>query len=354
MRKGTFSPYAFLSVFLLILFTGLQGCYRNIAKERGPLPEIVWPEAPEISRIKFLNSFSVPEHLGITRSAFSRFFSFIGGSEKSQVMVSPSGVAVDGKGRIFVVDTFLGKIHVYDPWKNAYMEIPKGKERLSSPVAIALDEEHTRFFVSDSTKGIVEIYDYTNGKRKGEIKRGGIGRPTGLAINRVTGELLIVDTLNSQIFRVSLDTLGLNGIIGHEGKSEGSFHSPTHIFASGDGKIYVSDSLNFRVQVFSPHGEFLRTFGEAGDTPGTFSRPKGIAVDSEGNVYVVDALFDNVQIFNGEGRLLLAFGGPGHDYGKFWLPSGIFIDGNDRIYVSDTYNKRVQIFQYLKREVPNK
>ena len=125
---------------------------------------------------------------------------------------------------------------------------------------------------------------------------------------------------------------------------------PTDIFVSQDGRIFVSDSLNFRVQIFTPDGKFLNTFGIAGTGPGFFSRPKGIAVDSEGNIYVVDALFDNVQIFDERGNLLMDFGSIGENYGEFWLPSGIFIDDNDMIYVSDTYNKRVQIFRYLKED----
>lgn len=175
-----------------------------------------------------------------------------------------------------------------------------------------------------------------------------MGRPTGIAINPVTGELLVVDTMHSVILRFSLIDHSLKGVIGQEGKETGRFHLPTHISVSPAGNIHVTDSLNFRVQVLSPEGKYVSTFGAAGDSPGFFSRPKGVAVDSDGNIYVVDALFDNVQVFSTEGKLLMSFGKPGKELGEFWLPSGIFIDGKDMIYVSDSYNKRVQIFQYLK------
>ena len=55
-------------------------------------------------------------------------------------------------------------------------------------------------------------------------------------------------------------------------------------------RIYVTDSLNCRIQVFEADGQFQRVFGSAGDGPGHFSRPKGVAVDRAGHVYVVDAL----------------------------------------------------------------
>ncbi len=340
-------------ILIVLLASFSWSCFRNSARVSEPLPNIVWPEPPETPRIRFVKSVSESEDLQIREGAIKRFFRYLGGKKKTSIL-SPYGVETDEKGRLYIVDGYLKKIHLFDVKDNSYRIFPGKKGKLVSPIDIAIDDTRERIYLSDSKRGIVEIYAKDTLKHRGEIKFSGISRPTGLAINHLTGELLVVDSEKSKIFRIGLKDRFLKGIIGGMGKEEGKFHAPTHIFVTKDGKIYVSDSLNFRVQVFSPHGEFLREIGVAGDTPGTFSRPKGIAVDSDGNIYVVDALFDNVQIFDKEGRLLLAFGSPGHDFGKFWLPSGIYIDGNDRIYVSDTYNKRVQIFQYLKKEVTQK
>jgi DNA-binding beta-propeller fold protein YncE len=203
-------------------------------------------------------------------------------------------------------------------------------------------------FVTDSKQGVVKIFKNAGKNYGGEIGKGILGRPTGIAVNEKTSELLVVDTLNAYIFRFDLADRKLKGKFGGSGKAEGALNFPTHICVNSDGIIFASDSLNFRIQAFTPEGKFLRSFGSIGTSPGHFSRPKGVAVDSDGNIYVVDGLFDNVQIFDRESRLLMAFGRPGTGYGEFWLPTGIFIDSNDRIYVSDSYNKRVQIFQYLK------
>jgi len=91
-----------------------------------------------------------------------------------------------------------------------------------------------------------------------------------------------------------------------------------------EGNLYVVDFGNFRVQMFSPGGDFLGMFGEAGDKMGDMARPKGIAVDSDGHIYVVDAAFGNFQIFNREGRILLFVGQMGHRPGQFWLPTHRF------------------------------
>jgi DNA-binding beta-propeller fold protein YncE len=126
------------------------------------------------------------------------------------------------------------------------------------------------------------------------------------------------------------------------------FNFPTHLWADAKGKLYVSDTLNYRVQVFA-NGEFLGAFGQQGDRPGYFAHSCGIATDSFGNIYVTDRQFENVQIFNPQGEILMAFGQEGTAPGQFWLPAGIFIDSRNRIYVADSFNKRIQIFELLEK-----
>ena len=110
---------------------------------------------------------------------------------------------------------------------------------------------------------------------------------------------------------------------------------------------YVSDTLNYRVQIFSSNGTFLRMFGTHGDRPGSFAHPGGIATDSQGHIYAVDKQYENVQIFDHEGNILMAFGAEGNAPGDFWLPSGIFISPDDHVYIADSFNKRIQVFEYL-------
>jgi DNA-binding beta-propeller fold protein YncE len=267
--------------------------------------------------------------------------------EVSKSITNPYGITMDPEGRLYVVDTFSKLVHVIDENNGTYSTFPRGKSSLVSPIGIAVDNRGN-IYVSDSKEAVVKVFRKQGKEYSGELGKGLLNRPTGLSFNKKTDELLVVDTKNSEIIRYDINNYSVKGIIGKEGNSEGLFHNPTNIFTSGEGKIFVTDSLNFRIQVFAPDGEFIRSFGKAGDRPGYFARPKGLAVDSDGNIYIVDALFDNIQIFNAEGKLLMDFGRPGSDYGEFWLPSGLFIDVNDRIYVSDSYNKRVQVFQYMK------
>ena len=334
-------------VLVAAAFLGPGGCVRSIDQAREPLPDMVWPGPPEQPRIRFVNAVSWPEDVQIRPGLFGRFFRYLIGKEETP-MVAPYGVETDESGRLYVVDTFLRTVHVFDVRGNGYYPFPADKANLVSPIDIGIDDARGKIYVSDSKQGVVKIFEGAGKKFVGEIGKGLLQRPTGIAVNAKTAELLVVDTRSAHILRYNLTDHHLKGKFGGSGAAAGKLNYPTNICVAEDGIILVSDSLNFRIQMFSPEGSYLGGFGSLGDGPGYFSRPRGVATDSDGNIYVVDGLFDNVQIFDKEFRLLMAFGGPGAGYGEFWLPTGIYIDKNDRIYVSDSHNKRVQIFQYLK------
>ncbi len=332
-----------------VVLLSIAACQKNISQvQTADVRTIVWPEPPEPARIKFIKSISNPADFSIKRGIFKQFFDYISGRAIHSI-VMPYGVETDSDGNLYVVDTHLKLVHVFNVRQKKYYAFPDNKTKFSSPIDLAIDNKNGRIFVTDSQQGVVKIFHKKGRKYLKDLGKDLFQRPTGIAINPKTSELLIVDTVSANVFRYDLDTLTLIGLFGRDGTGSGKLHYPTNIFTSADGSIILSDSLNFRVQIFSSNGKFKGTFGSAGDNPGHFSRPKGVAFDSEHNMYVVDNLFDNIQVFDRKKRLLMVFGNHGTKPGEFWLPTGIFIDKNDRIYVADSYNKRIQIFQYLKR-----
>lgn len=341
-----------MALYILTLAAVLlvAGC-TMVAPERPALPNMVWPEPPEIPRVALVNLVDGPEDLGIRTGVFRRLWRGLAGQAAPEIR-SPHGLTTDRIGRLYVVDKVLRQVHVFDEQGQRYQAIPESGPLLLAPIDVAVDEQRGRIFVSDAGDGVVRIFGL-DGVAAGEIRRGLLGRPTGLAINGARDELLVIDSEHAALLRFSLDDLRPLGMIGHLGEGAGLFNAPTAVAVGPDGSICVVDTLNHRVQILTADGRFVRAFGEAGDAPGYFSRPKAVAVDSQGNIHVVDALFDNVQVFDKEGRLLMAYAEPGHGPGRLWLPAGIAIDGRGRIYVADTYNKRVQIFQFLKEgEMP--
>ena len=353
MKKQRISKCFTIFIVAAAIILGHAGCTREIDEAQPPRPDIVWPPAPEIPRIRFINAVSTPQDLRIKRGAFKKFFDYLTGKTAIS-MIAPYSVETDSAGRLYTVDTFLRTVLVFDVKDNSYYPFSSKQSKLMSPIDLAIDEKRGNIYVSDSQGGVVNIFQDRGKKWAGEIGKGVLQRPTGIAVHHDTSELIVVDTKLANIFRYDLKNHQLKGKFGGRGDRDGQLNYPTNVYVAGNGNILVTDALNFRVQVFSATGMFLKKFGRAGNNPGYFARPRGIAVDSDGNIYVVDGLFDNIQIFDKDFRLLMAFGSPGNGYGQFWLPAGIYIDSNDRIYVSDNYNKRVQIFQYLKGDVSAK
>ncbi len=88
---------------------------------------------------------------------------------------------------------------------------------------------------------------------------------------------------------------------GSIGAAPSEFEDPSSIATDSQGRIYVADSLNHRIQVFDSNGAFLFAFGSFGDGPGEFNLPQKIAVGPDGRIYVWESLNGRVQVFDSEG-----------------------------------------------------
>lgn len=337
------------------LFTGyilfLASCAASInssswldVNDRAPGPS--WPTFPLKPRVQYLANIAGYADPASQRTWLQKTVgNLFGQEEKVRTLLRPYGVFAR-EGRIFVSDPGTSTLHVFDRGEKIILHISKGGgEILQSPIGIAVDLGG-EIYVSDSVLKKVFVFDQKGAYLRQIGSPDVFQRPTGIAL--LDNSLYVVDTLSHKILVFSKQDGKLRFSFGSHGNSKGEFNYPTNIFIDRSRTVYVMDSMNFRLQAFNEDGSFLFSFGKHGNGTGDFSKPKGIAVDSEGHIYVVDAHFDTIQIFDKNGNLLLVFGSSGTQKGAFSLPAGIFIDDNDRIYVADSYNKRVQIFQYLK------
>jgi DNA-binding beta-propeller fold protein YncE len=93
-----------------------------------------------------------------------------------------------------------------------------------------------------------------------------------------------------------------------------------------DGRVYVVDMLNARVQIFDEANQPAGAIGQPGNRVGQLARPRGVAVGPDGIVYVCDAATQTVQMFDAQGRVLMCFGGAGSSRGSMALPAGVSVD----------------------------
>jgi DNA-binding beta-propeller fold protein YncE len=320
-------------------------------KTAAAVRPLTWPLPPEQPRIRYVTSYHGADDFKTKKSG--RWKSLLLGQDPaagiaSDTLVKPYAIAVGPTGRVYVTDTAVRRVFVFDPDARTLSFVgDSGTGKLTKPTGVAVDEDG-RVFVADAT--LNRVFGYApDGRVVIAIgKEGELKTPSGLAIDPARKYLYVADTAAHQVLCYSTADGSLVRAIGKRGGDAGEFNFLTNLSVDRQGRLYVSDTMNFRIQIFDAGGKALGAFGTQGDTPGSFNRAKGVAVDSEGHIYVTDTSFNNFQVFDAERRLLLYVGAAGREPGEFYLPAGMYIDRRDEIYVADQGNSRVQVFQYLR------
>lgn len=170
-----------------------------------------------------------------------------------------------------------------------------------------------------------------------------------------SGRLYVTDSVKSnvQIFDKEcrlVKTLGEEGGILDDGLR---FMSPSAIAVDGKGVIYVCDTKNSRVQILDSEGTLIKRFGRALIVVGLheeagvigFNYPRGLALDEEeGLLYVADSGNHRLRLFSTEGKPVQALGGRGERPGEFDVPMGLATGRTGKLFAVDSQNYRVQVF----------
>jgi sugar lactone lactonase YvrE len=133
---------------------------------------------------------------------------------------------------------------------------------------------------------------------------------------------------------------GYNGKdTGTVSRAAGPFNRPTNLAVGPKGDLYISDGYgNCRVHQFSPRGELKRSWGTPGGGPGEFFLPHGISVAEDGRVFVCDRENDRIQIFNPDGEYL-------SEWTDTQRPTHLVFDKQGRAYVSELWWHKGQTSQ---------
>jgi DNA-binding beta-propeller fold protein YncE len=193
------------------------------------------------------------------------------------------------------------------------------------------------------TLGAVHLWG-SQGKNDGQFTD-----PRDVAVDPA-GFVYVADSGNHRIQKFDLEG---NHLLtwGSQGSGPGQFQEPWGVAIDDQGRVYVADTWNHRVQVFDGDGTFLRQWGAhaqvqdlAPDTAKLFWGPRDIAIDDQERVFVTDTGNKRVQVFTTDGEFLTMFGGFGIEPGQMNEPVGLAAAADGHIYLADTWNRRVQVF----------
>ena len=111
-------------------------------------------------------------------------------------------------------------------------------------------------------------------------------------------------------------------------RAAGPFNRPSEVGLDPQGTMYISDGYgNSRVHKFSAAGELLFSWGSPGKTaPGEFHVPHGVWVHTDGRVFVADRENNRIQIFSPDGAFL-------NQWTDFARPCDIYVDSENTMYV---------------------
>ena len=253
-------------------------------------------------------------------------------------------------GKLLVTDAAHAYVQVFDKTTGAFVSRFGGKgdgdANLEKPEGIAVDPDGN-IFVADYTTGFIKKFDKAFNHL---LTFSEYGEKPGQNIKSEfmdirDGKLYMPEAGNHRVDVFDLDGKFLF-LFGGQGSEPGQMNNPESAKFNSQGLLYVADLKNDRIQIFDKDGKFLKAFGTSGAEPGQFKAPAGISFDKDDNVYVSEIGNNRVQVFDKNGNFLTAFGKKGSGDGEFGNLHGIMVDRETGwVYVADTANNRVQVFK---------
>ena len=230
------------------------------------------------------------------------FIHQVRGSSGDLQVGHPKHVAVDGLGRIYVVDIGSPDVDVCDfRGRNlATIALPAPDDRLETggagPMALAADG---RLFVASRSGGRIHVF----GSDRKLIQTWGVAGPDSGQLSAISG--LALDPSGNVVVTCVTTALG--------------------------------------VQIFDAHGKYLRGFGVHDIGPGRFSQPSGVAVSPDGRIWVVDCMRANLQVFDSNGALLGVVTGGVKGSSDWLYPSALASDGKGLFALAEWGGNRIRL-----------
>ena len=233
------------------------------------------------------------------------------------------------------------------PPDKVWGQLGAGNGQFSKPRAIAIDAKDQLYIVDMTAR--IQVFDVDgNFIRSWQTPEQTNGRPTGLTISSIDGNLLVADTHYNRILTYTpTGELLTNATLGGTmGQGPGEFGLVADVVRDAAATITFPNTVNSIVSRSSrPSGKFIVQWGGHGSEPGQFMRPQHLELDADGLLWVADACNHRIQVFDQDGQARQTVGNTqGSEPGQMYYPYCLALDGKGHVYVCEYGNHRVQKF----------
>jgi sugar lactone lactonase YvrE len=308
-----------------------------------------------------------------TLAGSARFQGSTDGTNSTALFDTPSGVAVDNSGKVYVADTDNNTIRVISPsgmvttlaglpQHSGSVDGTNGTARFNAPLAVATDGSGN-LYVADTGNGTIRM-----------ITPAGVvttlagstlfDAPSGVTVDG-SGNVYVADTDNDTIRKitpagtVTVFAGSANAFGNFDGKGKAAlFDEPLGMAVDASGNIFVADSLNYEIRMVTSAAVVTTLAGSGpvfGNADGTgsaarFDSPYGVAVDTNGNVYVADTLNQTIRKITPEGAVTTLAGLAAtigsadgtNSTARFYDPFAVAVDSSGNVYVTDNGNNTIR------------
>jgi serine/threonine-protein kinase len=254
----------------------------------------------------------------------------------------PSGIGIDARGRIWVVDSGNDRVQSLSPAGVPLIQLGApggGPGQFNFPQDLGITTQGN-IWVEDRKNSRIEKITPSGNELDELFQLGAIAVAPGarnhLYVADIQHRLIREFSWNKDLLNTwSIPTMGVE-----------RRPFPAGMAVDSRGRVYLVDRVNSRVLVLVPHGSVMVPRLVLGADPRqyTFNHPSDVALGRAGNIYVADTRNNRVVKLSSAGKLLTTWGSAGTGFGRFNQPSSLAVDSGGNVYVTDYFDDWVQKF----------